>query len=440
MTVTFCSFGKTVVSNLEYKTDTIKSYKVGDTLPDIAISNLIHHTSTKAKLSDFKGRIIIIDFWATWCIPCLKAMPKLDSVQKKYIDRIKVLSVTSETRETVERFFKETYNKDVKNISLTISTNDLQLRRLFPHNVIPHMIWIDENRVVKAITGGEELNQANIEDMLARSRVKGEEKVDIRYNRQKPMLLGGLPSDKAQLIYKSALTKSIKGLPYYSSFNTKPINGTRSVIHTNCDIPRMYAMALGKGSLYFIVKNRTLVELKDTTKIYLTKKKKDWGSLNKDSLFNISAFCYEIRVPESISSDQMFEMMHQDLNRLMRPLFGIQGNLEKRKVKCYVIVRSDTLTRFATHGGKEVLDISPVKTEVNNIPMDAFIQELAYRHFGRFGYPLINGTRYEENIDLTFDGDLSKLEVIKSQLNKYGLDIIVEEREIDMVVVSDVHD
>ena len=62
--------------------------KVGDTLPDLASFKLV------GKLPDsLKGKIVIVDFWASWCLPCAKSFPVLDELQKKYGDRVVVLAV-----------------------------------------------------------------------------------------------------------------------------------------------------------------------------------------------------------------------------------------------------------------------------------------------------------------------------------------------------------
>ena len=41
----------------------------------------------KVALSEFKGKVIILDFWATWCIPCKEEIPGFIELQKKYGDR-----------------------------------------------------------------------------------------------------------------------------------------------------------------------------------------------------------------------------------------------------------------------------------------------------------------------------------------------------------------
>ena len=44
-------------------------------------------TGKKVSLSDFKGKVILLDFWATWCVPCKQEIPGFIQLQKKYGDR-----------------------------------------------------------------------------------------------------------------------------------------------------------------------------------------------------------------------------------------------------------------------------------------------------------------------------------------------------------------
>ena len=77
--------------------------KVGDTLPDLASFKL------EGKLPDaLKGKIVIVDFWASWCLPCAESFPVLDELQKKYGDKLVVIGVNvDEKASNMDKFLKK---------------------------------------------------------------------------------------------------------------------------------------------------------------------------------------------------------------------------------------------------------------------------------------------------------------------------------------------
>lgn len=59
------------------------------------------------KLDQFKGKLVILSFWASWCAPCVEEFPSMVSLLKKYPDRVVMIAVSSDySREDIDVFFK----------------------------------------------------------------------------------------------------------------------------------------------------------------------------------------------------------------------------------------------------------------------------------------------------------------------------------------------
>ena len=83
---------------------------IGDNAPAISID----HWVKGAAIGDFEdGQVYVMEFWATWCGPCITSMPHLSGLQDKYGDTVKIIGVSSEKElETVTNFLEETNKRD----------------------------------------------------------------------------------------------------------------------------------------------------------------------------------------------------------------------------------------------------------------------------------------------------------------------------------------
>ncbi len=69
---------------------------------------LVDTKGKKVRLSDYKGKVVIIDFWATWCPPCRRGIPDLIDIQKEFKNKVSVvgISVDTDTKGDVPSFIK----------------------------------------------------------------------------------------------------------------------------------------------------------------------------------------------------------------------------------------------------------------------------------------------------------------------------------------------
>jgi len=70
---------------------------IGSKAPDFELTDL---TGKKVRLSDFQGKVVILDFWATWCGPCRMEIPNFVKLQEKYRDKgLAIVGLTVSSQE-----------------------------------------------------------------------------------------------------------------------------------------------------------------------------------------------------------------------------------------------------------------------------------------------------------------------------------------------------
>jgi thiol-disulfide isomerase/thioredoxin len=96
-----CSKDKTEEASsndqMKEQVNTVKDNKTK--APDFT---LISTDGKKINLSDYKGKIVILDFWATWCGPCRMGVPDLVSIQKEFKDKVAVIGISLDDKRTMD--------------------------------------------------------------------------------------------------------------------------------------------------------------------------------------------------------------------------------------------------------------------------------------------------------------------------------------------------
>ena len=67
------------------------------------------------KLSEFAGQVVYVDFWASWCAPCLKSFPWMQSMQRKYADQgLEIIAINLDEESSAATQFLSQFNVDFK--------------------------------------------------------------------------------------------------------------------------------------------------------------------------------------------------------------------------------------------------------------------------------------------------------------------------------------
>lgn len=111
-----------------------------------------------------EGRWILIDFWATWCGPCRKAIPELNGFHKQFGDRLVVIGITDETEEVVRKM-----KTPVLEYFQAIDTQK-RTSKAYGVSGIPHVVILDPEGIVRwegyPLLDGHELTAKVIEGLL----------------------------------------------------------------------------------------------------------------------------------------------------------------------------------------------------------------------------------------------------------------------------------
>ena len=94
-------------------------------------------------LADFKGKLLILNFWATWCAPCKEEMPSLDNLQSNIkLNNLKIfpINIGQEAISKSELFFKEL---NIKNLDIYIDA-PITLAKTFSLRGVPTTILINK--------------------------------------------------------------------------------------------------------------------------------------------------------------------------------------------------------------------------------------------------------------------------------------------------------
>lgn len=406
--------------------------KKGEKVPDIFFHETFNGPDVPLKLSDFRGKLVILDFWGFTCASCLEAFPKLDSLQKKFGEKIKIIPVSREERNSVKDFFR-THVK-VHFPDLLFVTGDTALRSLFS-GLNGGYAWIDSSGTFLFEADPFNLTAENIQAVLDNRSSTVQESV-------------------AQVYMQTAFDERIREQIAYSSVITKYSNktGIRPPGHE----PGKRSFADVGNILYlcqrafetatenvrdFHEPGRTILEVKDPSRY---SRPAGLKGLASREWTDQHVYGYQLVLPQNSKQD-MHEMMREDLNRF----FGLVTGVEKRKVSSYVLIRKGKKDRLRTSGNtpKDNFFRTHIKSDhvdstrqLVNQPFPAFERRLSALVRLAAGKPLIDRTGYTGSIDITMTAaevDGEDIHLLKKALNRYGLDLVEKDVKMDVLVIKE---
>lgn len=151
--------------------------KVGDPLPDFVLPRVVNSKTGTFAPAAAQGKVLVLEFWGTYCSPCIPALRRLDALQQRYPNDLQVVGISTDSEARLHKFL----TKWPLTVPLASASDDQQdINRLFPHQSISHTVVVDKNRRVVAITFPEQFDEKALHEVVAGRPIHLKLKQDVR--------------------------------------------------------------------------------------------------------------------------------------------------------------------------------------------------------------------------------------------------------------------
>lgn len=387
---------------------------VGDTLPDLMLPNIVNGSKDSMRLSEIKGKLVILDLWNTHCGACIAAFPHLYDLQQQLGDSLTVMPVCMlDSKADVQQFYDK--RKGTAN-ALKFSTAVLEdtldaLYTLFHPDSYPHEVWLDEHRVVRAITYAADVSADNIRALLNYQK-------DVAVKRKQVLYTG----NDRNFLYGSVLTR------YNDSLYTYGVQQKRDSLAT-----RVYGMNLPVLEYLLncypqfrndIHHKQLVIKGGDPANYYFNRPTgMDAAAYRQKILYG-----YDLSLPPRYSPEEADSIMRTDICRFFR----LSVYTQKIKEVCLVLYSTGNITSSSAAQELEVSDDRSTLLMRNTgiIGLMGFLDKK--------GWPVvINETGYTGtmDLDLVVSPKLNPA-AVNAALKPYRLAVKAEARTIEKLVIE----
>ncbi len=418
---------------IQIKTGISQELQIGQTMPNYTFYNVLNYEKDHIVLSDFKGKLVIFDFWSFYCAPCLENFPKIDSFQQRFNNQIQVILVNRDSKDKTREFFEKRKRLSIpKNVPLV--TTDSFLNNILPHQGVPFYVWIDGNGKL-CYTTHEQVTVDKISRHLKGDSMLYTKAADTKY--LKTVFEKGFEN---HVKYGTHILKGTDTLNLHIDYpgdnipyDCRSIQDLYQFAYNESDIDAMYG---------FREHGRTILEVKEIEKY------KYLSGTGYDKWRGKHGYYYQSILPEALKKEK-YKIMQEDLRRY----FNLNVSIEKRRVRCLALIRTSGKDKLKTKGGKleqttfsvelKTKDNDPENPPVRFIRNKPF-QNLfdIFRAFGdwRFDIKVIDSTGYNGNIDFEmkeYELENLTIEGLRRALKRYDLDLVERHIYMDVLILKE---
>ncbi|UZD21811.1 TlpA family protein disulfide reductase [Algoriphagus halophytocola] len=398
---------------------------IGDQIPSgIEFSEVLQYDSDKLRLDDYRGRYVILEFWAPTCTASIGSLPQMDKLAAKYGDRLQIIPITFFPKEKVMEVIEGYQN--LQSLTIPLVLNSSRLLEYFPHITIPHMVILDPTGKVIAITGMEDLTETNLDQLLATGEAPFRRKSDKRIRiPSSAKLISETPQlPNKNIWFQSAFTGYI---PDVGGSLVQRFDAMSEIRIMNMPLLYHYQLAYsGRDLVDYFGRNRIELEGFDPEELWTKKRGRDYIDWMKEGTH---VFGYELIVPPSMDH---YSLMREDLKRFLP---HIQAVVEPRIKKVYALVQQEGRQFPKAASEKQAYKTLFNGVKMENYPLQGFVYHLNSLFMANSSMPVVNATGIDYPIDLELNAQLGSVESLRAALQQNGLDLIEREEEIPVLVL-----
>ena len=389
--------------------------KIGEKVPDNFWTQehlfYVNGDTIRKNLIEYKGKLLIFDFWATWCKSCIEGFPKVDLLQEKFSPDVNFILVNClKTKDSKDKIasFVDRYTSSYK-IAQPMLILDEYLQGLFPHVGIPHFVWINPDGVFLANSHPNEVNYTTISEVLAGNTAAIHQKIDEHLS-----TVSAFGIDTLGLIQRTLFKNYVEGaladagtITRYGSYHR--FQFVNQYLNSLCYMA--YPDELNGVQLQYFIYDKSLNPI--TKKLLLNSSQYDM-------------FCFEFLTNDKLEhNDVKFKI--QNLLKQQFNLVLHKGTAEK---DVYDVQVNDKIYVHKSYGKIEERQMNPELGPLYYKKMSLYAFILGLRAF--ISLPIIMDTVPNLKIDIYFSKPFETMteEEILAFLSQYGIEFIPKRENI----------
>ena len=377
--------------------------KIGDHFPDLMFRPIVNAPFKVIDINSINSKkLYIINFWGTWCSPCIPQMKKLSLLQKKYNSQIQIIGVSNDPLAKLRKY----KTKNPSGIWLASDTSNF-LYELTAVNSVDQCLIINSEKKIVGFFKTDTVNSKLITQLLAGKKVSS----NAEFKGVK-LTNGDAFGVDSTLNRSFSFRGFMEGKQTMSQRPKKGPFALRRISFYNLPLPTMYRTAYGINS---------------EKQIVFEADKKKYNNFDD----KMQRYCLDLLVDKT-EADSLLPIMQRKLAEVS----PLKGRIEKRMIPVYVLKiqpNSQVTAPLSTSEIAEyIYDGNGFKG--TGISLSDFANDYLTNGLDR---PVINETGITTHYNITTTNDISDKQNILAAVKKLGLTVEKAERLVPLLILSE---